>query len=166
MKIAGLFIIFISCSCAGIVKSFEYAKSCDELYSFLLLLKHIKREITLYLTLQSEIFNSFENKTLEKKGLLKELRLQKITDDKSVLFHALKSEEKNLTISKEAKRVLFEFSEDFGQNSSKEQIEKCNIAIGALEELYKKEKEDADARVKISRSLGVMTGIAAVLLLM
>lgn len=165
MKIFGLLIVFCTCCAAGVVKSFEYAETQNELHAFILFLKFIKREVEVYLTRQRDIFGSFENKILENNGFLPSLRAREISDDKSPLYHVLQEWDKRLHIPDEAKTLLFEFSESFGQTSFSEQSERCDTTICALEEIYKKCKEENASRIKLCRSAGCIVGAFAVLLL-
>ena len=164
MKAIGMVFIFLTCTGAGIIKSFEYSNAENELYAFISFIRYIKREVTIYLTRQQEIFDRFENELLEKNGFLPLLRSKEITDEKSSLYHALKEFENRLCINKESQRVIFEFSESFGRMSGKEQEEKCNVTINYLEEIYRKEKENNASRVKLCRYVGCMVGVGAVLL--
>ncbi len=166
MKYFGLILVFISCSGVGIVKSFEYTKARDELYAFILFLRFIKREVSFFLTRQRDIFVRFENKTLEKLGFLKALRERDIDDEKSPFYHVLCDFEGRLSIGDEAKTLLFEFAEGFGRISPDEQSEKCTAVINALEEIYKKAKEETASGIKLCRTVGCVVGALAVLLLM
>ena len=165
MKYFGLILIFVSCSGAGIIKSFEYTKSQNEIYAFILMLRFIKREVSFFLTRQKDIFLRFENKTLEKTGILKDLREKEIEDEKSPLYHVLRAYENKLSINEDAKDILFEFSESFGRMSVSEQLEKCSHTISELEEIYKKGKEQSAEAIKTCRMLGCIVGVAVVLLL-
>lgn len=165
MKLLGLALVFCTCSVAGIIKSFEYTETQNELYAFILFLKFIKREVEVYLTRQMDIFNRFENKTLESSGFLPHLRGREITDDKSPLYHVLGEWDKRLRIPDEAKDLLLEFSQSFGQMSPTEQSERCDAVIRELEEIYKKCKEENASRIRLCRSTGCIVGAFAVLLL-
>ena len=118
----------------------------------------------IYLTRQHDIFESFENSFLEKNGFLKALREREIVDEKSPFYYVFCEFEKGLSINGEARGIIREFAENFGRLSSKEQSERCNMAIAGLEEIYKKEKEDNRVRAKLCRSVGCMVGVALVLL--
>lgn len=165
MKLFGLLIVFCSCSAAGIIKSFEYAEAQNELHAFILFLKFIKREVEVYQTRQKDIFERFENKILENNGFLPSLRKREISDDKSPLYHVLCEWDKKLRIPDEAKNLLLEFAESFGQTSPSEQSLRCDTVIGALDEIYKKCKEENASRIKLCRSAGCIVGAFAVLLL-
>ncbi len=165
LKTFGLLIVFCTCSAAGVLKSFEYTEAQKELYAFILFLKFIKREVEVYLTRQKDIFERFENKLLENSGFLPTLRSREISDDKSPLYHVLREWDKRLRIPDEAKNLLVEFSESFGQTSPSEQSAKCDITLAALEEIYKKCKEENSSRIRLCRSAGCIVGAFAVLLL-
>lgn len=165
MKTLGLLFVFLACSGVGLTKSFEYTASQNELYAFILFIKFIKREVGLFLTRQKDIFLRFENKTLEANGFLDSLRSRDISDEKSPLYHELCEWEKKLLIPNESKKILLEFAESFGQTPPSEQEEKCDFTIRALEEIYKKSKEENATRVKLCRSTGCLVGAVAVLLL-
>ena len=166
MKIAGIIIVFFSCCTAGYLRSLECVKTRDQIYAFIKLIEHIKHEIAYYLTRQEDIFLKFENKYLEKIGFLKILREEKIKDEKSLLYHALQKSEKYLSLSLEGKKILYEFAKTLGHLSPSEQCTNCDKAILQLEELYKKEKEEACARVKLNRCIGCLGGAFAVLILL
>ncbi|MBQ9976369.1 MAG: stage III sporulation protein AB [Clostridia bacterium] len=166
MKYLGLIFVFASCSGVGIVKSLEYTRSRDELYAFILFVQFIKREVSFFLTRQKDIFMRFENKTLEKLGFLESLRSRDIDDEKSPLYYVLHDFENRLSICDEAKNILFEFADGFGRISTDEQSEKCTAVITALDEIYKKTKEEASSGVKLCRTVGCVVGALAVLLLM
>ncbi len=165
MKTLGLILVFIFFSTAGIVKSVDFTKSKEELYAFIQFFKFVRREIVLHRTRQLDIYKKFGNKVLEKNGFLNSLRQGYITDSRSVLYHTFSDYEKKLSISTECKNLILEFAESFGQISVSEQSQKCDTLIFELEDIYKKEKEEAVLRAKASRYLGVMAGIGAVLLL-
>ncbi len=166
MKLIGLCIIFLSCSATGFIRSHKYIRPCEELYSFIMLIKHIRHEVSTHLARQRDILESFEDEVLEKNSFLKILRREEITDEKSPLFHALEKGEGILSISGDVKRILAEFSENLGQLSPDEQCSKCDAVTELLEEIYKKEKEEAHIRSRLSRSIGCMAGVGIVLLLL
>jgi stage III sporulation protein AB len=165
MKLVGILLVFIASCGVGIVKSFEYTKAQNELHSLILLMKFIKREVSLYLTKQKEIFMRFENKTLENIGFLNALRSREFDDEKSPLYHVLKEYDGSLLIDAEAMEILLDFAKDFGQMGINELCEKSEITISALEEIYNNGKEEVSSRVKLCRSSGCIAGAIIALLL-
>jgi len=156
--------VFISCTVSGFIKSYEYSNGEKELYSFISFIRYIKREVTLYLTRQQDIFAGFEDDFLEKTGFLPRLRNSCITDEKSPLYHVFCEFEEKFHIKSDGKRAIKEFAETFGRVSVKEQEEKCNLTVALLEEIYRREKEENSSRIKLCRYVGGMVGAGLVLL--
>ena len=166
MKVVGIIIIFLSCCTAGYLRSVECVKTRDEIYAFMKLIEHIKHEVMFYLTRQGEIFEKFENHVLEKNGFIQVLKSEKIEDEKSLLYHALEKCDGKLSLDSESKKILIEFSKTLGQLSPGDQCESCKKTYAYLEEIYKKEKEEALARVKLNRCIGCLAGAFVVLILL
>ncbi len=166
MKIIGIIIVFLSCCTAGYIRSVECVKTRDEIYAFIKLVEHIKHEVSFYLTRQEDIFKKFESTVLEKIGFIQILKEEKIKDEKSLLFHALEKGENKLSLNSETKKTLFEFAKTLGHLPPKEQCINCDKTLLHLEEIYKKEKEEAHSRVKLNRCIGCLGGAFAVLILL
>ncbi|MBR6033937.1 MAG: stage III sporulation protein AB [Clostridia bacterium] len=70
-----------------------------------------------------------------------------------------------ISITKEDKRVVCSFGKLLGQTDSQGQINEIDLSLSLLDEQIEKAKIDKQKNVKLYKSLGVITGIAIVIVL-
>lgn len=123
---------------------------------FLLLLRHIKAQISCFCTPVRDIFFSFENEALERAGFLCEA-------EKGDFASALSSCRDKIYLEGEEINLLLAFGEELGKSYREEQLESCDYYIGELEALYAKRREEQPKRLRLFRSLVLSGGLMVII---
>lgn len=71
-----------------------------------------------------------------------------------------------LEIGPDAEKVLFEFSKKIGSGFKEDELRLCNYCHSAITEILKKEREDLNRKMKMYKTLPIMTAMSAVLILL
>ena len=127
---------------------------------FLLLMRHIKAQISCFHTPLSRIWTSFSSEELEKCGFLGMLRQ---TED---FQKALGAVQGKIWLSAEELVLLHAFAGELGRSYVEEQISCCDYYIGQLEQAYLERRQEQPKRSKLYRSLFITGGLALVILLL
>ena len=162
MKIIGLLMIFLSSLGLGFSKAEEYRKKDRQINAFIELLYFIRHEIFVYHTPQCKIYEKFQNKYLSEIGFLDTLRKKARDGVRTPLFYSIKE---LAGCDTEIEEVLLDFSLGLGTLSAEEECERCDRAVGKLEEIYRNQKEETKEKTRLCRSVGGMVGAGLVLLL-
>lgn len=126
------------------------AKRVRQTEGFLLLLRHIKAQISCFCTPVCDIFSSFENEALACIGFLDTLK-------KNDFSSALDICREKIYLDGEEINLLSAFGEELGKSYRQEQIENCDYYIGELESSYTRRREEQPRKSRLYRSL-VLTG--------
>ncbi len=164
MKIFGLILVFASATAAGFIKAEAYKERDAEISAFIELIYFIKQEISAYLTPQHQIYEKFTCSVLEKNGFLTLLREYSHQGIEAPLMSALDNCG-GLTLDTETRDIVAGFAEGFGSLSTADECQRCDRTVCALEEIYKKRREETLEKTRLCRSVGSMIGIGLVLLL-
>ncbi len=163
MKLLGLIIIFISSGACGMIKACEIKEREKQFSGFVELLCFIEREVSLYLTPQREIYDKFTNPALEKIGFIE--HLQSGLYSENIIWSAICDCKDKITLPEEALEALKTFSEGFGKLSAAEETKNVKRILEALDEIYKKYKNDLEQKAVLYKTIGFVVGIGLVLLL-
>jgi len=165
MKIFGLILVIAGPTFLG----FKEAETVNDtlLYTegFLKLIRHIKYEISTFLTKQKDIFSSFNDVALEKCGFLNVLKNTEVTGEESILYKVIAEYKDNLNLSPKTEKLLIEFSKTLGYTSMEEQIKSCDFYYIKLEEEYKELEVQVKKKVKLYRTLGFVFGLAVAIVI-
>lgn len=164
MKIIGLLLIFLSSLGLGFSKAEEYREKDRQINAFIELLYFIRHEIFVYQTPQCKIYDKFQNKYFSEIGFLDILRKKAHDGVGTPLFYSVK-ELDPIKCDAEVEEVLLDFASGLGTLSVGEECERCDRAVGKLEEIYRKQKEETKEKTRLCRSVGGMVGAGLVLLL-
>ena len=123
---------------------------------FLLLLRHIRSQISCFCTPVRDILSSFENEALERSGFLCEAR-------SGDFVSALDICKDRIYLDTEEINLLIAFGEELGKSYREEQIENCDYYIGELENLYGKRREEQPKRARLFRSLVLTCGLMVII---
>ncbi|NLK39197.1 MAG: hypothetical protein GX303_02955 [Clostridiales bacterium] len=126
--------------------------------AFLILLRYIKAQVACYKTPVAEIYQSFNNRTLEECGFVNVLREKGF---EAALYEC----ESMLYIDQNEFELLYAFASELGRGFQEEQLNSCDYHIGALEELYAKQKNEMPKKCKIYRTLIFTIGIMIIIIL-
>ena len=123
---------------------------------FLLLLRHIKAQISCFCTPVRDIILSFENEALERAGFLCEAK-------KGDFVSAMSLCRDKIYLDTEEINLLLAFGEELGKSYRDEQIENCDYYIGELETLYSKRREEQPKKTRLYRSLVLSCGLMIII---
>ncbi len=128
------------------------------LIGFSELLKHIRTRVDCFQEPISDLMSGFENEALERSGYLKAATVGDISN-------AYFEREGELSLSADAKKILFGFFKDFGEDYRDGTLRLTDEAIASLDALQKKESMAAESSLKVCRTLAVALALGAVILL-
>ena len=123
----------------------------------LLLLRHIRTQISCFSTPLPEIYASFENPALSDAGFLRVLR-------QDGLAAALGTCE--VYLEEGERRMLLFFAEELGNSYRTDQLALCDAYIAELARGCERKKNELPKKSKLYRSLILTGGLAAVILLL
>ena len=150
LKICGTLTLLIITAYLCYEASALEAKRVRQAEGFLLLLRHVKAQISCFCTPTCEIFASFENEALSDIGFLERL-------SKGDFCTALEESRDKIYLDEEEINLLTAFGRELGKGYRQEEIEGCDYYIGELENAYAKKREEQPKKSRLYRSL-VLTG--------
>ena len=127
---------------------------------FLLLLRHIRAQISCFRMPIGRIYASFSTEELEQCGFLSLLR------DTEDLEKALLGAKGNIWISEEEISLLKAFGRELGEGYAEEQIAVCDYYIGELEKAYGERRNGLPQQTKLYRSLFITGGLMLAIMLL
>ena len=165
-RFLGYAIIFMCPAAAGIIMGRRTEETVKRLESIILLIEHIKYEIGERMTPQNELFARFENKTLEKCGFLEVLKKCRADGERSVLETALDMYGELFPGNDRCNMLLRDFSASLGKIPHTLQTERCTNYSERFGAIYTEISKKAVSEAKLYRSMGILCGVAAVLVLL
>ncbi len=126
---------------------------------FLLLLRHIRTQISCFSVPLPEIYASFENRALSDAGFLSVLQAEGLSA-------ALSACQAGLYLEEAEARSLQSFAEELGKSYRSEQIALCDCYIAEWERGYDDRKKEMPRRARLGRSLLLTGGLMAVIVLL
>lgn len=158
VKLFGAIVILILSAALVLRGVSVFRERVAELEGFLLLLRHIRDEISCFRTPAHEILSSFHNEALERAGLLP---LAPGTD----LASALASARDRLYLDSDELAILSEFCDGFGRGYVTEELARCDLATSRLTDAIARRREALPKTCKLFRTL-VMSGALAVIIVL
>ncbi len=134
--------------------------------SFALFIQHILFEIENFNRDQREIFQSFENKALEKSGFLISLREEVERSPCGALFRAVEQHLPSFGFSLPMEEVIKSCAEHFGTQGKESQIRELFDLSEALGKDFEKEKTETENKIRITRMVGLTVGIGIFILML
>lgn len=126
---------------------------------FLLLLRHIRAQITCFRTPIEQIYAGFENEALRQAGFLAALQ-------KGGFSPALADCRAQLLLEAEEYKLLHAFGQEVGRSLTGEQAALCDYTIAELEKALAHRREEAPRRIRAARSLTLTGGLMLILVLL
>ena len=123
---------------------------------FLLLIRHVKAQISCFCTPLADIFAEFENSSLASIGFTEALREGGFT-------YAVEKCRDKIYLDEEGINMLTHFGEELGKSYREEQIECCDYYIDELESTYSKTRDEQPKRAKLYRSLLLTGGLMVII---
>ncbi len=165
LKILGYILVALCPAVCGRLMAHGISEEMKGLEGMIELMRHIKYEICVRMSMQEEVFAHFENESLRKCGFLEALHTCRIDGEKSVLYSAMEMCPNFLKSDRVCRRLICDFAETLGTLERGVQEEKCDFYISRLTEIYNEKKEKSVAEIKLCRSMGALAGVCAVLIL-
>lgn len=165
MKLMGLILVCFCPVYIGMHFSSAAKKEYLELEGFIALVREIRYAVSFSMTKQADIFAAFTHPILEKNGFLPLLRSLPAGGGESLLTRALDASSPRLYLDAESKKILRNFALNLGKVSLEQQSADCDLCISRLEALATEKRTALPARQKLCRSLGLLVGGCALLIL-
>ena len=165
IKIIIFTFIFLSSSAIGILISKRYEERVKELKDFKICLNMFKTKIQFTYEPIPEIFNQVANSMDTKPGKIFEFASNNMKLLKAGDAWNLALDTNNLNINEEDKNILKNLSKLLGQTDIKGQLNQIEITSTFLDEQIKKAEEEKLKNEKMYRSLGMVIGLAIVIIL-
>ena len=164
-RLLGYAVIFLCPAAVGMLMGRRAESETRKLEAVILMIEHIRYEIGERMTPQNELFKRFENTALEKCGFLGVLKKCRADGEKSVLSKALEIYG-DLFTEKRCNMMLEDFSESLGRLSQSAQLERCGRYCERFNSEYIEKSAKIQSEKKLCRSMGILCGAAAVLILL
>ncbi len=153
-------VIFLLCAClylSAAAGSFE-RRRVRQSEGMLMLLRHIRTQISCFRTPIGDIYASFCSDELESCGFLPRLR------EGEDFCTALQECRQSLLLDEEETDLLAAFGKEVGGSYRDEQVEGCDYYIGELERICRNRREEQPKRVRLARSLVLAGGLLLILI--
>ncbi len=160
MKITILIMVFLSLTAAGFFKAASVKQNLYETQGLILLIEQIKERLRYY---KAPIHNTLVSvcSSLSKYQLCQGLLLALKTN--TTPFEAWKTADAQKFFSEETLSIANEFFSLLGTSGIEGQESLCNGCLQRLNRLYFSAKEEASGKMKIYKSMGLLSGILTVI---
>ena len=123
---------------------------------FLMLLRHIRSQISCFCTPLGDIFGAYENAALEEIGFLSAMRERGFSA-------AIDECREKILLSCDEIGFLYSFGEEIGKSYREEEIECCDYYISVLEDSYARSRADQPRRARLFRSVLLTGGLMLII---
>lgn len=158
-KAAGLCLVFVSITAAGLYIAEGYRAECGRLRAFLRLISHIRVNIAEYRMPLGEIYEAFGDGAPELDGFTELMRADGFETALDMTLAAY-------GLSDAAGHALREFASGLGMSAAEEQVRRCEICESVLAEALKNAESALPSRLRLCRTLSLAFAAAAVILIL
>ncbi len=158
VKYIGMLLIFVFTTLVGNGLATAEKRKIENGEALRAFIAHIGREIEYFKTPLDKIFSSFANSILEKNEFLNTVREKSLSD-------ALDKRSSIFCFKEETYKSLLDFSEFLGKSDSSDQLSRCKYILSLIDDDLKKCKEAYPKNRKMYSSLGVLSGVMIIILL-
>lgn len=158
VKYIGMLLIFLFTTLVGNGLAISEKRKIEQGEALRALIAHISREIECFKTPLDKIFSSFSNPILEKNGFLNNARERSLGD-------ALNESGNIFCFKEETYKMVVNFGDFLGKSDCSDQLSRCKYILSLIDEELKKCKEAYPKNRKMYSSLGVLSGIMIIILL-
>lgn len=166
LRLLGYAVIFLCPAVVGIFIGKRTEETVQRLEGVILLIEHIKYEIGERMTPQNELFVRFGNSALERCGFLETLKKCRSDGEKSALANALEMYGDLFFDDKRCNMMLSDFAESLGKLPCGVQMARCESYLERFGSIYAEKSVKAQSDIKLCRSMGILCGAAAVLMVL
>lgn len=129
-----------------------------QIEGFLLLLRHIKAQISCFCMPTADIYRGFSNESLEESGLLASLC------ETNEFAKSIKDCRERLYLEDEEINLMLAFGGELGKSYRGEQIDCCDYYISEFESTYSARREEHPRRTRLMRSLLLSGGLMVIII--
>ena len=158
LKLFGLSLLLFAAYLVGAGYSSYCKKRLSQLEAFVLLITHINKEITLFLSTQGNILSGFENSTIDE-------FIEKVGEIGN-LYDAFCAVCGNFCLSENMKEKLKAYFFDFGSNYREGELMRTKLFLSEVSEDLKREEQTAPNRIRLAYTLIFALSLSIVIILL
>ncbi|MBE6618898.1 MAG: hypothetical protein E7626_03825 [Ruminococcaceae bacterium] len=157
-KYIGMLLIFICSTLIGNGLAIGEKRRIERSDALRELVHFIYREIECFRTPLDEIYLNFSSAPLEKSGFIGDLR-------GGSLEYAIKNTREGFCFSDQTKVSLVNFAENLGKSEYSDQLSRCKYILSLMDGDIKKSREAYPKNRKMYTSLGLLSGVMIIILM-
>ncbi|NLL04529.1 MAG: stage III sporulation protein AB [Clostridiaceae bacterium] len=168
LKIVGSLIVLVSCSLLGYSHAKTYAKRPEELKVFQTLLQIFENEISFLSNILEEAFLKVCSCTDSSVGIFFEATVKNLEEGFCACEAWTKAVEENITktnLNTEDRSIIISFGKMLGSSDLEGQIKNIRLTVSQLKIQEQKAEELKDKNESMFKNLGVLGGLAIIILL-
>lgn len=158
LKYAGMIMIFVCCTLLGNGLAVSEKRRIQRGEALRDLINFIYREIECFRTPLDDIYLNFSNEILEKNGFIRDMR-------KDSFKYALENMKDPLSYNEQTRIALINFADGLGKSEYQDQISRCKYILSLVDDDLKKSREAYPKNRKMYTSLGLLSGIMIIILM-
>ncbi len=170
-KIAGSIIVILSCTFLGFILSTDCRKRPQQLRELQSMLQMFENQISYLSDVISEAFGRISRVGSSETGIFFSRTIEILKEERSVSAsqaweNAVKENIKKTSLNKEDEDVLLTFGKMLGSSDLEGQIKNIRFTLEQLRLQERKAEESRSKNENMYRSLGILGGIAVVIVLL
>ena len=158
IRYLGILLVFFSCAYTGYLGYISRCRRLKRITGMLSLVKYIKQRAEFFLDPLCDIYASFQNEALSRSGYLR--ALVEGDFEQAFLKHS-----RDFSFSEQTEGYIISFSQSLGRIPLKEQISSCEYLFDIISEEEGIAREALKKEKKLFCGIGMLSGCAAVILL-
>jgi stage III sporulation protein AB len=158
VKYAGMITVFICCTLLGNGLAVSEKRRLERSEALRDLFYFIYREIECFRTPLGDIYMKCSSEKLSKIGFIADMRNES-------LRYALENMKESLSYKEETVEALLDFAEGLGKSEYSDQVSRCKYVISIMDDDLKRSREAYPKNRKMCTSLGLLSGIMIIILM-
>jgi len=159
-------LIFATSTTIGILHSQKYQKRVQELQDFKSAFNMLKTKIRYTYAPLKDIFEDIARNVYSKTATVFEMASKYMDDENATVSWNRAVTEAELSITKEDKNAICELGKLLGKTDIDGQINEIELSLTFLENQIEKAEVEKNKNAKLYKSLGAITGIAIIIILL
>lgn len=168
LKIVGSFIVFISCSLLGYTHAKTYAKRPEELKVLQTLLQIFENEISFLSNVLKDAFEKVASCTDSSVAVFFEVAVENLSDGLCASEAWTKAVKENIyktNLNSEDENIIISFGKMLGSSDLEGQIKNIRLTVNQLKIQEQKAEELRSKNERMYKNLGILGGLAIIILL-
>ncbi len=158
LKYLGMILIVASSTLIGSRLALSEKRRIERSEALCDLVRFIYREIECFRTPLYDIYMRFSSPVLEKIGFTADARERSLKD-------ALENMKDSLSFRDQTRADIMNFAEGLGKSEYQDQVARCKYVLSVMDEDLKKSKEAYPKNRKMYISLGLLSGLMIIILM-